>query len=251
MFEELQYRLLRTLAPLRHDPPAASADSSRVGTVKILTLLGEGFLGRVKGRAVVDFGCGVGHEVVALAQAGAARVIGLDIRDSVLDLARCRAAGSGVADRCEFATSFAGQVDFVLSFDAFEHFRDPLAALRAMQALLKPGGSIIFSFGPLWYHPRGGHLFAVFPWAHLIFSEAALIRWRSDFKDDGATRFGEVEGGLNQMTIRRFEEMVRCSGMETIALELVPIRRLKFLHGRVTREFTTAVVRGELVRVEE
>jgi hypothetical protein len=54
----------------------------------------------------------------------------------------------------------------------------------------------------------GGHLFSVFPWAHLIFSEQALIRWRSDFKSDGATRFSEVAGGLNQMTIRRFERLI-------------------------------------------
>jgi hypothetical protein len=64
------------------------------------------------------------------------------------------------------------------------------------------------SFGPTWHHPYGGHLFSVFPWAHLIFSEKALTRWRSDLRDDGATRFGEVAGGLNQMTIRRFEELV-------------------------------------------
>jgi hypothetical protein len=36
--------------------------------------------------------------------------------------------------------------------------------------------------------------------AHLIFKERALIRWRAGFKTDGATRFGEVAAGLNQMT---------------------------------------------------
>lgn len=250
MFDHLQYKLLRMLAPLRRDSPGANADSSINGIAKLRSLLGDTFVERVRGRTVVDFGCGVGHEVVALAQAGAARVIGVDIRESVLELARLRATEAGVADRCEFTTAFGGTADVVMSIDAFEHFGDPFGVLSAMQTMTRPGGSILFSFGPPWYHPKGGHLFAVFPWAHLVFSEAALIRWRSDFKDDGATRFGEVEGGLNQMTIKQFEELVARSGLTTVALELVPIRRLRSLHSSVTREFATAIVRGELVRAD-
>ncbi len=70
-----------------------------------------------------------------------------------------------------------------------------------MASLLKPSGFALVEFGYTWFHPYGGHLFSVFPWAHLIFTEKSLIRWRSDFKTDGATRFQEVAGGLNQMTI--------------------------------------------------
>ena len=77
-----------------------------------------------------------------------------------------------------------------------------------MDQHLQPGGEVLVSFGPTWYHPLGGHLFSVFPWAHLIFSEKALISWRSAFKTDGATRFSEVAGGLNQMTIAKFEALV-------------------------------------------
>jgi hypothetical protein len=115
-----------------------------------------------------------------------------------------------------------------------------------MASLLKPGGSLYASFGPTWYHPLGGHLFSVFPWAHLLFSEKALIRWRSDIRSDGATRFGEVEGGLNQMTIARFEKLAKQSPFVIDFLEAVPIRRLRLLHNRFTREFTTAIVRCKL-----
>jgi hypothetical protein len=75
-----------------------------------------------------------------------------------------------------------------------------------MYDLLRPGGQVVVSFGPPWFHPFGGHFFSVFRWAHLVFSEAALIEWRSAFKTDGATRFREVEGGLNQMTVRRLRK---------------------------------------------
>jgi len=117
-----------------------------------------------------------------------------------------------------------------------------------MNHLLQPTGEVLVCFGPTWYHPLGGHLFSVFPWAHLIFSEKALIRWRSTFKTDGATRFSEVAGGLNQMTIAKFEELIAGSPLELASLELVPIKKLRHFHNRFTREFTTAVVRGRLVK---
>jgi hypothetical protein len=132
--------------------------------------------------------------------------------------------------------------------DAFEHFADPAEILRIMDALLKPSGEVLAAFGPTWYHPLGGHLFSVFPWAHLLFSEKALIRWRSTFKTDGATRFSEVAGGLNQMTVAKFKALVADSPLKFASLELVPIKKVRPLHNRLTREFTTAIVRCRLVK---
>jgi hypothetical protein len=115
-----------------------------------------------------------------------------------------------------------------------------------MRKLVKDSGYVLVEFGPTWFHPHGGHLFAVFPWAHLILTEKALIRWRTDFKSDGATRFGEVAGGLNKMTIRWWEQLVSESGLEYKSYELVPIRAARRLHCRLTREFFTAIVRARL-----
>jgi SAM-dependent methyltransferase len=132
--------------------------------------------------------------------------------------------------------------------DAFEHFANPAEVLRVMNTLLKPEGEVIIWFGPTWFHPLGGHLFSVFPWAHLLFREEALIRWRSTFKTDGATRFGEVAGGLNQMTIKKFEGIVEESPFRFVSFESIPIKRLRRFHNRLTREFTTAAVRCRLVK---
>jgi len=131
---------------------------------------------------------------------------------------------------------------------ASKHFADPAGALRLMNMLLQPAGEMLVSFGPTWYHPLGGHLFSVFPWAHLIFNQEALIRWRSTFKADGATRFSEVAGGLNQMTIRKFEALIENSTFRLATLELVPIKKFRRFHSRLTREFTTAIVRCHLVK---
>jgi hypothetical protein len=154
---------------------------------------------------------------------------------------------AGVAQRCTFTTAPAGKAERILCIDAFEHFADPAAILRTMAELLEPGGSVLVTFGPPWLHPRGGHSFSVFPWAHLVFTEKALLRWRAGYCSDGARRFAEVEGGLNRMTVRRFERLVADSPLCFASFETIPIRRVRRLHNRLTRELFTSMVRCRLV----
>ena len=222
--------------------------SAYAGKSKIQMTLGKDLLTLVQNKTVIDFGCGEGLESFDLAHHGAQRVIGIDIRKSVLEKASKNAIAAGLSDRCEFVTSTNTKAEIIVSLDSFEHFEDPAAVLEVMYDLLKPGGLAIISFGPTWYHPLGGHLFSVFPWAHLLFSEQALIRWRAHLRDDGAKRFSEVEGGLNQMTIARFVRLVSASRFRMQTLETVPIRKLAPVHCKLTREFTTAVVRAKLAR---
>lgn len=215
------------------------------GKSKLRVLL-PGIEDEIKDRVVLDFGCGPGAEAREMALLGAKRVIGLDISEKWLQLAREQAENAGIADRCEFVSRVTSPVEVIVSVDAFEHFAEPDAVLRTMYSLLAPGGRLFISFGPTWYHPLGGHLFSVFPWAHVVLQEKALIRWRTQFKNDGARKFSEVEGGLNQMTIRHFEEILKRSPFAVEKFELVPIRRLKPLHNQITREFLTAIVRCTL-----
>ncbi len=216
------------------------------GRSKLEILLGPDIWQAVDGKVVVDFGCGTGGEAIEMAQRGARRVIGVDLRPSVLERAREAAQSAGVGSRCAFSVRAEEPADMVVSLDAFEHFENPAEILRVMRGLLKPDGGVWIAFGPTWYHPYGGHLFSVFPWAHLVFTETALIRWRSHFKSDGATRFCEVEGGLNQMTIGRFRRLLQESDFLVESFETVPIKRLRAFHTPLTSEFLTAIVRCRL-----
>src|ERR1044071_7557463 len=241
----LGYRLLRHISV---DGETGYCDGSAYcGISKIEKLLGANIWRDTRDKVVIDFGCGDGEDAIEVAARGAKKVIGVDIRERALANARRAAAQRGVSGRCTFAAWTDEKADVILSIDAFEHFDDPAEILRVMRHLLKDNGCVLAAFGPTWYHPLGGHLFSPFPWAHLILTEESLIRWRSDFKTDGATSFREVEGGLNQMTIRRFQSIVAQSDFEFAEFEMVPIRKLKPIANRLTREFTTAIVRCKLV----
>lgn len=241
----VEYQILKRIFKGTSD---YSSRSFYEGKSKLAILMGAEIFNWIAGRVVIDFGCGEGTDAVEMAEKGAARVIGIDIREDVLRTARQKAVAAGVQDGCQFVSSAEELADVIVSVDAFEHFADPAGILRRMDTLLKPEGEVLVSFGPTWYHPLGGHLFSVFPWAHLLFSENALLRWRSTFKTDGATRFGEVAGGLNQMTIAKFTRRIADSPFKFASLELVPIRPLRRFHNRLTREFTTATVRCRLVK---
>lgn len=241
------YQLLRRLGREAAAGGGPCDGSVYEGRSKLEVTFGPGIWDFLAERTVVDFGCGIGTEAIEMAQKGAKRVIGLDIRSDVLETARLAAREAGVEDRCIFVTELAERADVVISVDSFEHYDDPSGVLRTMRGLIHDDGCVLVSFGCPWFHPYGGHLFSVFPWAHLVFTESALIRWRSDFKTDGATRFNEVAGGLNQMTVRRFRNLLAASDFAVREFETVPIRRLRRLWNPLMTEFLTSIVKCTLV----
>jgi 2-polyprenyl-3-methyl-5-hydroxy-6-metoxy-1,4-benzoquinol methylase len=214
---------------------------------KLEVLFGPTFFDELRGRVVLDFGCGAGEETMEMARRGAARVIGLDIRPKMLAKATARAEAAGLADRCTFTTSPIEPADVIVSLDCFEHYEDPAAVLQAMETFLKPGGKVLVSFGGTWYHPYGGHLFALFPWAHLLFTEYAMLTWRKQSHPTQTARTIK-ECGLNKMTLRRFERLVEASPFTFAAYEARPIRAARRLWNPLTREFFTSVIQCTLVR---
>ena len=212
-----------------------------IGRSKLEVLLGPQIWDQTRDKQVLDFGCGPGGEAVEIAQHGARHVIGVDLRQRWLDLGVAHAEAHGVADRCTFVSEWRDPVDLIVSLDSFEHFADPAGVLAHMRGLLRPGGKVLAAFGPTWYHPLGGHIYSVFPFSHLLFSERALVRWRALHKSDGARTI--EESGLNKMTIRRFIKLVEASPLRFASFELLPIRPLRLIANRMTREFTTAAVR--------
>src|ERR1035437_6126791 len=101
MLNDLQYRILRKIAP---GTPQTMSGSAYDGKSKVRVSLGDDLMALIKDKTVIDFGCGDGLATLDLARGGAKKVIGLDIRQSILDQATSNAAAAGLSDRCEFTT---------------------------------------------------------------------------------------------------------------------------------------------------
>jgi SAM-dependent methyltransferase len=202
------------------------------------------------GKVIIDYGCGDGPDAIELARAGARQVIAIDVDEGALERARRRAEAAGVADRVLFTLQTSTTADLVVSSDAFEHVYDIADTLSHIDRLLAPAGEAWVSFGPPWYHPKGGHIFSLFPWAHLLFTEAALTQWRSAFSR-GLPITTFAEAGLNRLSVRRFVAAVERSPFRFDYFELVPIQRVRALGLQrlpAARELVTALVKCRLVR---
>jgi SAM-dependent methyltransferase len=190
---------------------------------------------RITGQRVLDFGSGLGYQSVALARLGARSVLGLDTNPAVLPRAREVAERAGVAERVRFAdrlrADMRGTFDVIVSQNAMEHFGDPEAVLAEMERALRPGGEVLLVFGPPWYAPWGSHMqfFTRVPWVNLLFAERTVMRVRARYRDDGATRYEEVEGGLNRMTVAKFERLVARSGLVVRSRRYAGVRGLDAL----------------------
>ena len=102
----------------------------------------------LKGRSVLDIGCGVGGIDFLLAQAhGAGRVFGVDVDAANIERAKAEAERRGLAGRVAFVTVAPGPLpfpdgsfDIVFSKDAIIHIPGKEALFRDVFRLLVPGG---------------------------------------------------------------------------------------------------------------
>jgi len=183
-----------------------------------------------RGKAVLDVGCGAGAVCFEAARRGAKRVVGVDIQ--LIDVARrqLETHHADLAGRVEFtetggALSELGseRFDVILSKDSFEHYANPEAFVPSVVGFLAAEGELVIGFGPLWRAPGGGHIdfMTKLPWAHLLFPERVIMAERRRFRpDEHALRFEDIVGGLNKITVRRFQTIMSSSGLECVSLQM-------------------------------
>ena len=196
---------------------------------------GSSFIRSIAGKDILDFGCGLGYQCVAMALHGARRVIGVDILEENIDFGKRLALKHKVTGKTEFfqnSQQIADEkFDLIISQNCFEHYNDPLGVLRLFDSLSLESGKILITFGPLWLSPYGSHMhfFTKFPYINILFSEKTVMNVRRHYRDDGANTYEEVEGGLNKMTIAKFEGIVCASGLRVDYLKKLGVRNLNLL----------------------
>jgi len=105
-------------------------------------------LGEVRGKTVLDFGCGSGENVAPLLARGA-KVLAVDLSQELIELARQRLTITKQDGDCRFIVGSAyeiplpdGTVDVIFCSSLLHHLTIP-RAMAEMKRLLKPGGVAI------------------------------------------------------------------------------------------------------------
>jgi 2-polyprenyl-6-hydroxyphenyl methylase / 3-demethylubiquinone-9 3-methyltransferase len=104
----------------------------------------------LRGKRVLDVGCGGGILSEAMAKRGA-QVTGIDLAPQTIEVAELHALESQVTVRYlrESAETHAahspGTYDIITCMEMLEHVPEPQSVLRALHDLVKPGGDIFVS----------------------------------------------------------------------------------------------------------
>ena len=107
-------------------------------------------LAQLKGKRVVDVGCGGGILAESMARIGA-DVKGIDLAEKPLKVAQLHGLESGVRVDYEaiaaedLAAREPASFDVVTCMEMLEHVPDPAATIAACSAMVKPGGWVFFS----------------------------------------------------------------------------------------------------------
>jgi 2-polyprenyl-3-methyl-5-hydroxy-6-metoxy-1,4-benzoquinol methylase len=120
------------------------------GVVKRRLELNLELLAPIKGKTILDVGCGSGRFCIAFAERGAARVVGIDFASAMVELAQQLAQQAGVSERCTFiAGTFPeavneGPFDATTANGFFDYVEHPVPIITRMRELTRE--TMIMSF---------------------------------------------------------------------------------------------------------
>lgn len=155
---------------------------------------------------LLDVGCGPGSITLGLARyVPQGRVIGIDAAPAALDAARETAIAAG-DDRTKFRRGDVyaldlpdASVDVVHAHQVLQHLADPVAALREMRRVCRPGGIVAVrdaDYAAMFWHPQ----------------PAELEEWRSLYRRLAQHAGGDPDAG------RRLPAWVRAAGFDDVRI---------------------------------
>lgn len=102
----------------------------------------------LSGKSVLDLGCGYGHNCLDFVNKGAAKVVGIDISQKMLEIAKVKSKNSKIAYINMSMTdvkSLNQKFDIIYSSLAFHYVEDFGSFAKDMFSILNVGGYLLFS----------------------------------------------------------------------------------------------------------
>lgn len=209
----------------------------------------------VRGKRVLDLGCGSGGLLVALAESGA-HGIGVDLQEERIVEAQ-RMAGQHSVEVQFLAGDvlrmdrFEKPFDLVILSEIVEHLvdRSNVATLLCWcRENLTCSGNVYVSFPP-WFSPFAGHQagwpgIRYIPWYHLM-----PRRMKRLLAPNQVSRYIEFIQELNHLTIGAFERIVDRSGLAIVRQELYHLRpEYHFRYGTPIIRVPSVIAKVPLIR---
>lgn len=216
----------------------------------------------IRGKDVVDFGCGAGELSLLLAANGAKSVVGIEADPKQADHARRQFASSRTEPRptLQFSTSLDridrpdSSCDVILCFDVLEHILAYREIIPEWLRILRPGGQVLIWWTPF-HHPHGHHLqsLGMPPWVHSALPAKTVLRacarvydmpefkpriWDLDEqgrKKPNKWRKLQELPTLNRLTVSQFEKIATDTGFRIARAEYNTIKPVRKLVGNVAR----------------
>ena len=194
---EWSYRGHRSLHLEYYDEDHNEPGSAAMNTMRVLSEAA----GIDSSDRVLNIGCGAGEDSVWNARAHGATVVGVNISESQLELARENAAEHGVSDLTTFnyddfqdlSTIDDDSMDVVWGLEALSHSPDPARALTAARRTLVDDGRVAFT-------------------------DLFLSVDREDLTADQRERLDNIEDGLGLRisVLEQFEQTLDETGFENV-----------------------------------
>jgi ubiquinone/menaquinone biosynthesis C-methylase UbiE len=108
----------------------------------------------IKGKRILDIGCGAGWYAIELVKRGASEVVGVDFSGEILELAKQNAVKHNVSDKCKFIRGnfmdlkFDNNYDIAIALGVIEYISDPRDFISKMLGVAKD--KIIVNFAVRW-----------------------------------------------------------------------------------------------------
>jgi SAM-dependent methyltransferase len=190
----------------------------------------------LEGASIADIGCGDGIiDLGVFHRADPQLLVGYDVREVDIHALNLAAQAAGIPelppdDRFAFVVSEQEHLpapndtfDVAISWSTFEHVNRPVAMLREIRRILKPGGVLFLQIWPLYFSQHGGHLWQSIsePFPHLQHPPHILERRIGGRHGTDRSRDAIDElRSLNRLTLDDLQRALLAAGLRPTKVEL-------------------------------